>query len=389
MATCDDHTPRDPVAAMRKAQMLNGMQPTRFSRNPVDFPFFCDQFHTHLEGDFLTDAQRVEYLPKFVTGEALEVVKRNRGCSFNDIMKTLEERFGQTIRVMQACIEDLVAGPRLTYGDNIGLMNISEKLNTATKILQGDIERKAYVATNLKRIVSRLPNDLIIKWQNENYEIVKSGRSPRLKDIDAFVKRQASIRNDPVFGGQMLKRENKEPKVPPKIPIKNATIGATDLETKPPAPGLRSCGVCKSKRHKLQHCPIIKKCEHVAVPRQYAASCGFCFNCGVESPGNSPGSCPEPPACSKCRGRHLSLLHTDKVQEGRRPNPPDNKESNDKGDKPPATLHPASHEGVNIIQTNPITSLSTSLKNSGNSKIVEQLSQERSPSRLKTRERCK
>ena len=343
-ATCGDHAPHDPVAAMWKAQMLSGMQPTRFSGNPVDFPFFREQMRTHLESDLLTDAQRVEYLPKFVTGEALEVVKRNRGCSFNDIMKTLEERFGQTIRVTQACIEDLVAGTRLTYGDNIGLMNFSEKLNTATKILQGDIEREANVATNLKRIVSRLPNDLIIKWQNENYEIVKSGRSPRLKDIAAFVKRQASIRNDPVFGGQMLKRENKEPKAPPKPPIRNPTIGATDLEIKSPTPGLRSCGVCKSKRHKLQHCPIIRKCEHVAVRRQYAASCGFCFNCGVERPGHGSSSCPEPPACSKCPGRHLSLLHTDKVQDGRRPNPPNNKEYNDKGDKPPATSHLVTRE---------------------------------------------
>ena len=351
-ATGGDHTPRDPVAAMWKAQMLCGMQPTRFSGNPVDFPFFRDQICTHLKGDLLTDTQRVEYLPKFVTGEALEVVKRNRGCSFTDSMKTLEERFGQTIRITQACIEDLVAGPRLSYGDNIGLMNFSEKLNTATKILQVDIKREANVATNLKRIVSRLPNDLIIKCQNENYETVKSGRSPRLKDIAAFVKRQASIRNDPVFGGQMLKRENKHPKVPPKLPIKNPTIGATDLETKPPAPVSTGCEVCKSKRHKLQHCPIIKKCDHVAVRRQYAASCEFCFNCGVKMPGHDSGSCPEPPACSKCPGRHLSLLHTDKVQDGRRPNPSDKKESNDKGDKPPATPPPpASHEGVNTSRT--------------------------------------
>ena len=62
--------------------MLSGMQPTRFRGNPVDFPFFRDQMRIHLESDLLTDAQRVEYLPKFVTGEALEVVKRIRGCSF-------------------------------------------------------------------------------------------------------------------------------------------------------------------------------------------------------------------------------------------------------------------------------------------------------------------
>ena len=55
----------------------------------MDFPLFRD---------LRTDAQRVEYLPKFVTGEALEVVNGNRDCSINDIMKTLEERFGQTIR---------------------------------------------------------------------------------------------------------------------------------------------------------------------------------------------------------------------------------------------------------------------------------------------------
>ena len=47
-------------------------------------------------------------------------------------------------------------------------MGIVLDLNTATKILQGDIEREANVATNLKHIVGRLPNDLIIKWQKEN-----------------------------------------------------------------------------------------------------------------------------------------------------------------------------------------------------------------------------
>ena len=57
-----------------------------------------------------------------------------------------------------------------------------------------------------------------------------------------------------------------------------------------------------------------------------------------------------PPTCSKCSGHHLSILHTDKAQEGRLPNPPYNKESNDKVDKPPATPHPASHEGANTGQ---------------------------------------
>ena len=83
-----------------------------------------------------------------------------------------------------------------------------------------------------------------------------------------------------------------------------------DLETKPPATGSKNCGDCKSKRHKLQHCPIIKKCKHVAVQR-------FCFKCGVERPGHGSGLCPAPPSCSKCPGCHLSILYMDKAQDGR------------------------------------------------------------------------
>ena len=64
-------------------------------------------------------------------------------------------------------MQDLVAGPRLTYGDIIGL-NVSEKLNTATRIHQGN------VVTNLKRIVSCLPNDLIIKWQNKTMRLLRA-----------------------------------------------------------------------------------------------------------------------------------------------------------------------------------------------------------------------
>ena len=62
-----DQSPRDHVAAMWKAQLLSGIKPTQFSGNPAEF-----------ESDLLTDAQQVEYLPKFVAGEALEVVRLTR-----------------------------------------------------------------------------------------------------------------------------------------------------------------------------------------------------------------------------------------------------------------------------------------------------------------------
>ena len=102
----------------------------------------------------------------------------------------------------QACIEGLVSGPQLVPGDNVSLLNFSEKLNAAMKILQGDVGREVSVAANLRKIVNALPSDLVAKWLTENYEIVSCHRTARLMDITKFVKKQASIRNDSVFGRQ-------------------------------------------------------------------------------------------------------------------------------------------------------------------------------------------
>ena len=181
--------PMNHIAAMLKIQLLNGMKPTQFSGKPADFPFLRKQLQEHLESDLLTDAQRVEYLPKFLSGDALEVVKRNRGCSYDDLLSILESRYGQPIQVSQACIEDLISGPKLSYGDNVGLLNFSEKLSTATRILTGADEQEISVATNLRKIINRLPNDLIAKWQTKNYELCSTGSPARLNDIAQFVKK--------------------------------------------------------------------------------------------------------------------------------------------------------------------------------------------------------
>lgn len=135
----------------------------------------------------------------------------------------------------QACIEELVAGPKLDIGNTVSLLNISEKLNAATKILKGEFELEANVATNWEQIVNRLPHDLIIKWQSMNYDIVRLDRAAKPQDIARFVKKQALMKNDPVFGTQPLKRDTKESKDSSRtskeqtqgLSPKNATISAT------------------------------------------------------------------------------------------------------------------------------------------------------------------
>lgn len=72
---------------------LQAMQPVKFSGNTADFPIFR-RIRDNLMDGLLSDAQRIEFSPKFVTGEAYEVVERSARCSYNDIVAILEKRYG-------------------------------------------------------------------------------------------------------------------------------------------------------------------------------------------------------------------------------------------------------------------------------------------------------
>ena len=175
-------------------------------------------------------------MPKFLQGEALDVVERNRGCSYRVLIQTLQERFGRPAQIAQACIDDLVSGPKLTPGDNTGLLNFADKLNTATKVLKGEVKQEISVATNLKQVV-HLPNNFIAKWQNKNYRIVNDGANAWLKDIARFVKKQVTIRNDPMFGNpardtKATKNAAKSTKIQGPM-YKQATLAAVSVDAQP------------------------------------------------------------------------------------------------------------------------------------------------------------
>ena len=166
----------------------------------------------------------------------------------------------------QACIEESVGGPKFESGDNMSLLNFAEKLNTTTKILKGEFKHEANVDTNLKRIANRLPHDLIIKRQRVNYNIVQLGRTAKLQDIASFVRKQALVKNDTVFGTQPQRKDYKESKHSSKLrkeqnqrlSPKNATISATLIENVAEERSSNLCPICKNDSHRFQQCSTIK-----------------------------------------------------------------------------------------------------------------------------------
>ena len=59
----------DSTVVLLKLTMLQAIQPVKFSGNPSDYPTFQPRLSDNLEDEVLSDSQKLEFLPKFATGE--------------------------------------------------------------------------------------------------------------------------------------------------------------------------------------------------------------------------------------------------------------------------------------------------------------------------------
>ena len=82
-------------AILLKPTMLQRMHPIKFSRNPSDYPTFRNRLQDNLEDGILNDSQKLEFLLKFFSSKAYEVLKRVSGCSYDSVLRILLERYGQ------------------------------------------------------------------------------------------------------------------------------------------------------------------------------------------------------------------------------------------------------------------------------------------------------
>ena len=74
------------------------MQPVKFIGSTADFSVVGRRIRDNLEDVFLSDAQKIEFLPEFGTAEAYNVVARSAGCSYEDIVADLEDRYANQLR---------------------------------------------------------------------------------------------------------------------------------------------------------------------------------------------------------------------------------------------------------------------------------------------------
>ena len=68
------------------------------------------------------------------------------------------------------------------------------------------------------------------------------------------------------------------------------------------------CPACDKGRHDLDYCREFRK-KTDQDKRQFVLTQGICFNCLLK--GHVASSCQEEAKCTKCKGRHNTILHED------------------------------------------------------------------------------
>ena len=100
--------------------------------------------------------------------------------------------------------------------------------------------------------------------------------------------------------------ESKAPAgAPPKAPVPQAALDPKPGE-KPQRPECKACGKGK---HDLDYCREFRQ-KTYEEKRTYVLSNGHCFNCTAK--GHLASDCPEANKCTKCKGRHNTVLHEDR-----------------------------------------------------------------------------
>ena len=87
--------------------MLQAMYPVKFSVNRSDFPTFRTGLRDKLEVEVLNDNQKLEFLPKFATGEVYALNERVAGWSCEAILDIVLERYGDPAAFAAAFIRYL------------------------------------------------------------------------------------------------------------------------------------------------------------------------------------------------------------------------------------------------------------------------------------------
>ena len=317
------------VTEQQRMSLLPAQQPPVFSGNHFDYASFISAFESLIECRVSDPKQRLYYLSQFTSGDAKESIQGliTLDCpdSYDKARKVLKERFGHPYRVAQAYKDKLNAWPPIREGDGVRLQQFADFLVLCEQAMKTLKYMEGLNSEDtLKRITSKLPSSVGVKWCRFANKMLKSEeRLSTFHDVVKFVTQEADLATDPVFSPEALKEARKNE-------IASSSISGNDTNrnttwrkggrrdksessfltsatpTEEQSPPCSSCPFCNSKHHNLESCSRFMK-KTVKERKAFVQEARICFGCLCY--GHMSRKCRNRKVCKTCSMPHPTVLH--------------------------------------------------------------------------------
>ena len=276
----------------------------KFDGNPLEYADFIDRFKIHIhDKGHISDDMRMIQLKMHLTGDAERSISGlgSKGIMYATALKTLKEQFGQRSVIARALISKLTSGDRIGRNDRTKLRDFSiDLINCLATIQCIGFSADINANENLRKIITRLPDNLIERWRAIASELREKGQTPSVRHISDFVRKRVKAEFDPDFGDINRVSRNER--------SHNKGVFSAQRDQ---AKAQLKCFVCQNENHKVPECPKMIQAT-IEERLQLARKARLCFGCLKR--GHPIKECRSKKNCDKdpaCTFSHHPLLHSD------------------------------------------------------------------------------
>lgn len=302
------------VSAAPVAQ-LPVLEPIKFSGNMSEYFHWKRSFDTVIVKNVSDNESKLFYLTHYLTGEPRELVKGfltgNSPDAFNQAIRKLDERYGDTYAFGENLLRDLEKFPKIQSNNPSALRHFSDRL----QIVKGHVSSIPSLQflnspTENRRLVDKLPSYLVNTWRRKVVEHQRNhGEYPSFLVFASFIETEAEISNQVNLVGAGPKHNDSSSSSSGKDKPFNQKAFAHQTATSSDNQNVSAnkfCFACKGKTHYISDCVKFAKMA-VAEKDKIVSTYRLCRGCLRKN--HVYKNCMRPMICELCHKKHPTSLH--------------------------------------------------------------------------------
>ena len=292
------------------------------------FKTFMLKFERIIEDKCSTDEDRLIYLEQYTAGKAKQLVQscshHNATLAFYKAKGLLNEEYANVHKIAACYIEKLHNWPPIKPDDSEGLSAFSLFLIDCNNYLENMSENCSIGSHHeIMNVIMKLPYKYRERWRRHTYNLSRNHLSISFDHLVRFVRDEANIVRQPLFGEITDKKPVEKKKYTTKVKSLITTSKESTVIEKP-SDQKYFCYFCKKSNHNISTCKFFER-KSFNEKSDFVKANGLCFGCLQK--GHRSNSCTNKLNCNTCNRTHPTILHDPKrSRKPDVPKSPENKE---------------------------------------------------------------